>query len=295
MPNNSTPGEYLKHQMDVRRVAMRKFGLRNIRPGEPIATLQERFAPVYFFHRFALNSLSKTIGGMEYSNAVAGDGEQATKPIGRDQQLAALKQLTAALAPEELAIPDTVVSLMVPNAGAVSPNVELFGARTRPSFDELGAARTLAQMIVDMVLQRERAARLVQFATRPGPQMTLVAVIDTLVAATWDAPAAASPKLAAIQRVTQRAVAERLILLAADSAGSPEARGIADYRLNTLRAQARTRSASGSVEDRAHWTSLARDIDRWLEKGEVPALSGALVAPPGDPFGLPDDLSGIPD
>jgi hypothetical protein len=280
----ATPSEFLRHQMDVRRVAMRRFGLRNIRAGEPIAMLQERFAPVYFFHRFALNSLAKTIGGMEYSNPLRGDGQQATRPLGRDQQMTALRQMMRALQPSELAIPDTVVSLMVPGAGAVTPGVELFGSRTRPAFDELGAARTLAQMIVDMVLQRERAARLVQFASRSG--MSLSLVIDTVVSATWDVPPI-SPTLLPIQRVTQRAVAERLIFLAADSVASPEVRGIADYKLQALRAQARSRSMMGSVEDRSHWGALAKDIDRWLEKGEVPPMSPALVAPPGDPFGLP--------
>ncbi|MEK7403436.1 MAG: zinc-dependent metalloprotease [Gemmatimonadota bacterium] len=282
----ATPGEFLKHQMDVRRVAMRRFGLRNIRPGEPVAMLQERLATVYFFHRFALNSLAKTIGGMQYSNPLSGDAQQATRPIGRDQQLAALRQLAAALRPQELSIPDTVVALMVPGAGTVSPGVELFGTRTRPAFDELGAARTLAQMIVDMTLQRERAARLVQFATRAGPQMTLVAVIDTLIGATWDVPAA-NPKFGAIQRVTQRALAERLIWLAADTLAMPEVRGIADFRLNALRLQARSRSSAGTVEERAHWALLARDIDRWLDKGEVPPTTPPLVAPPGDPFGIP--------
>jgi hypothetical protein len=288
----STATEFLKHQTDVRRVAMRKFGLRNIRAGEPVAMLQERFAPVYFMHRFALNSLSKTIGGMEYANLLSGDGQQATRPIGRVQQLAALRQLTAALAPEELAIPDTVLSLMVPGAGAVSPSVELFGTRTRPSFDELGAARTLAQMIVDMVLQRERAARLVQFAARPGAPVTLAAVLDTLVSATWRAVPAATSKLVALQRVAQRSVTDRLILLAADSTASPEVRGIIDLKLTELRALARTRGAAGSFEARAHWLAMARDIDRWIEKGEVPALSPALAPPPGDPFGMP--AYGIP-
>jgi len=283
----STAAEFLKHQTDVRRVAMRKFGLRNIRAGEPVAMLQERFAPVYFMHRFALNSLSKTIGGMEYTNPLSGDAQQATRPIGRAQQLTALRQLTAALAPEELAIPDTVLTLMVPGAGAVSPSVELFGTRTRPTFDELGAARTLAQMIVDMVLQRERAARLVQFATRSGPQVTLAAVIDTIVSATWRATPSATPKLVALQRVAQRSVTDRLILLAADSTAAPEVRGIVELKLVELQAMARARGAAGSFEDRAHWLSMARDIDRWIEKGEVPALSPALVPPPGDPFGIP--------
>src|SRR5687768_1714271 len=275
--------------MAVRRVAIQRFGLRNIRAGEPVALLQERFAPVYFMHRFALNSLAKTIGGMEYSNPLSGDAQQATRPIGRVQQLAALTQLLDALRPEELAIPDTVLTLLVPGAGQVTPQVELFGARTRPAFDELGAARTLAQMVVDLILQRERAARLVQFATRPGPQLTLPAVIDSLVNASLRRPPSGSPKLAAIQRVVHRAVTDRMILLAADSAAAPEVRGIVELKLTEVRASARTRAVAGTIEDRAHWTSIARDIDRWIEHRELPKLTPALVAPPGDPFGLPDN------
>ena len=287
----ATAAEFLRHEMNVRRVAIRRFGLRNIRPGQPVVLLQERFAPVYFMHRFALNSLSKTIGGMEYSNAVSGDAQQATRPIGRDQQLEALRLLTGALQPDELAIPDTVLSLMAPNATAVTPQVELFGARTRPAFDELGAARTLAQMIVDMVLQRERTARLVQFANRPGPQLTLSALIDTLVAATWNRREPTSAKLAALQHVAQRALTDRLILLAADSAAAPEVRGMVSFKLPTLRATARARAgvAGGSVETRAHWMAIADDIGRWIDKREVPALSPALMAPPGDPFGIPEN------
>ena len=284
----ATPAEFLRHQMDVRRVAMRRFGLRNIRPGEPIALLQERFAPVYFMHRFALNSLAKTIGGMEYSNPVAGDAQQATRPIARAQQLAALRQLLAALEPEELAIPDTVVTLMVPGAAGVTPPVELFGTRTRPAFDELGAARTLSQMLVNMLLQRERAARLIAFATRPGPQLTLSALIDTIVDATFQ-PTRTAPKAAAIQRTTQRSVVDRLILLAADSVASPEVRGIVELKLSELRSRARSRGSAGTVDERAHWLAIARDIDRWTENREVPSLTPSLVAPPGDPFGLPEN------
>lgn len=282
-----TASEFLRHQSDVRRVAIQRFGLRNIRAGEPVALLQERFAPVYFMHRFALNSLAKTIGGMEYTNPVAGDAQQATRPIPRTQQMDALRQLLAALRPEELAIPDTVVTLMVPNASDVTPQVELFGTRTRPAFDELGAARTLAQMIVDMVLQRERAARLVQFATRPGPQMTFGMLVDSVIGTIMHRPTQPSPKLAALSRVSQRAVTDRLILLAADSVAAPEVRAIVEVKLADLRTLARGR-AIGSVDERAHWLAIARDITRWIENREVPKLTPALVAPPGDPFGIPE-------
>ncbi|HEU4996282.1 MAG TPA: zinc-dependent metalloprotease [Gemmatimonadaceae bacterium] len=286
----ATASEFLTRQMDVRRVAIRRFGLRNIRPGEPVALLQERFAPVYFFHRFALSSLAKTIGGMEYSNAMSGDGAQAVRPIPRAQQLEALSQLLTALQPEELAIPDTVIALMPPGAGVLTPRVELFGTRTQPAFDELGAARTLAQMIVDLVLQRERAARLVQFATRPGPQLTLAATIDTVVGATWRRLAPTSPKLAALQRVAQRAVADRLILLAADSSAAPDVRAVIELKLGELRALTvgRGGAAATNVDERAHWASIQRDMTAWLERREVPKMTAALTPPPGDPFGIPE-------
>lgn len=283
----STASEFLRHQTNVRRVAMQRFGLRNIRAGDPVALLQERFAPVYFMHRFALNSLAKTIGGMEYSNPMSGDAQQATRPISRAQQVEALRQLLAALAPEELAIPDTVVTLMVPGAGGVTPQVELFGTRTRPAFDELGAARTLAQMIVDMLLQRERAARLVQFSTRAGPQLSFGMLVDSVVRTVMNRPTGATPKLTALGRVAQRAVTDRLILLAADSVAAPEVRAVVEVKLADLRTLARGR-AIGSVDERAHWLAIARDIDRWIEHREVPRLSPALVAPPGDPFGIPE-------
>ena len=285
----ATPVEFLEHQTAVRRVALRNFGERNIRPGEPVALLQERFAPVYFFHRFAINSLAKTIGGMEYSNAVRGDQQQATRPVDGRRQRAALSALAAELRPEELAIPDTVLTLLGPRPfGWEGNDVELFRSRTRPAFDEFGAARTLAQMIVDAVLQRERAARLVLFSARPsadGPPLGLPEAIDTLVAATWRRPAPASPKLVQLQRVGQRAVVDRLLALAADKDVAPPVRGIVDYEIAVLRDEARRRAQAGDVGSRAHWGAIAGDLTRWIERQELPTPTPALVAPPGDPFG----------
>jgi Met-zincin/Domain of unknown function (DUF5117) len=279
--------DFLNAESSVRRVAIGKFGERNIRVGEPITLLQERFAALYFMHRFALNALSKTIGGMEYANAVRGDGQQATRPIAYQQQANALRDMVAALRPEELAIPDTVLSLMSPNANEVTPFVELFGSRTRPAFDELGAAQTLSQMIADMILQRDRAARLVQFATRgSGPHLTLGAAIDALVSATWNA-SGSTPKLTALGRVTQRVVTEKLLYLAADSDAAPEVRAMATLKVGDLRNRAHAKLAAAKDDDeRAHWLSIVNECTRWIDKGELPKLTRSLVAPPGDPFGI---------
>lgn len=292
----ATPTEFLQHQTAVRRAALARFGLRNIRVGEPVATLQERLAPLYFWHRFALNGVTKTLGGMTYANTLRGDGQTATTPVDGARQRTALRALLAALQPSELAIPDTVLALLGPRPSGYdgpvnntnSPVGELFRGRTDPAFDELSAARTLAQMIVDGILQRERAARLVAFASRGSDMLTLGETIDSLVARTWDArEVGSSLKLAALRRVTQRAVADRLLGLAADAEAAPDVRAMAEYQIGRLRTAARQRSASGDTMSRAHWSSIAGDFTRWLERRELPKPTPALAPPPGDPFGEP--------
>ena len=179
-----------------------------------------------------------------------------------------------------------VRTLLAPRAfGFGGAPVELFGTRTRPAFDELGAARTLAQMIVDGILQRERAARLVQQSVYGDRPLTLAETIDALIDGTWGGAAPASAKLSAVRRVTQRAVADRLLLLAADSNAAPEVRAMAEYKINELIPRARTQARAGSVEQRAHYASLVTDLTRWIDRRELPALSPALRPPPGDPFG----------
>ncbi len=283
----ATPGDFLKHQVDVRRFAMSHFGLRNVRDGDPLALLQDRFPLLYFFHRFAINSMTKTIGGMEYSNPLKGDGQQATRPISGARQREALSSLLAELQPSELAIPDTVLTLFPPRFDAGN-NVELLGEHTTPVFDELGAARTLSQMIIDGILQRERAARLVQFASRGANPLTLAETIDKLVAATWGGGAQPSTKLSALQRTTQRALADRLLALAADKDAAPEVRAMAEFKIVQLKAKAAANAAAPGTDDvRAHWHAIAGDFTRWIERRELPTPTPALRAPPGDPFGEP--------
>lgn len=286
--DDATPAEFLKHEMDVRRVALSRFGLRNIRPGEPITLLQDRFVPVYLMHRFAISSLARAIGGMEYSNAVSGDGQQATRAVAADRQRAALHQLLGALEPAELAIPDTVVTLLGPAKRPFGELHDVFDSRTFPAFDELGAARALAQLVIDEILQRERAGRLVQFAARSESALSLDETIDSLVAFTWNRPAPADRHLAALRRVTERALADRLLTLAADTAAAPQVRAIAELEIADLRGVAASRARRpGAAAERAHWAAIAGDFTRWIERRELPTPTPALEAPPIAPFGQP--------
>jgi hypothetical protein len=287
--DQATADGYFNTLMNVRRVAMSTFGERNIRAGEPLALLHERFVPVYLMHRFAAQRLAKTLGGMEYHNALRGDGQTATRPVADARQRDALVLLTDALKPSALAIPDTVLRLLGPRPFGYRGSVELFQSRTRPMFDELGAAQTLAQYLVDLVLQRERAARLVVQSLRAqGPSLN--DVIERVLTST-DASArqSATPRDQALGRVAHRAVVDRLLQLAADPQAAAEVRGSAEWWLDRLRAEAATARLGGSPGARAHWTLIAHDVARWRERGELPQVTRALPAPPGDPIGMADD------
>lgn len=283
----ASAADFLTHQMAVRKVALARFGERNVRTGEPLGTLQERFVPLYMFHRWGLNSAVKAVGGMEYSYAVRGDGQQATKAVDAAMQRKALGLLLSAISPAELAIPDSVVTLLAPRPFGWQGSVELFDSRTRPAFDEMSTARTLAQFVIDGLLQRDRAGRLVTQTWRQSGALSLGETIDRLTVATFGTRPG-NAREGALLRVTSRALVDRLILLAADSNAAPDVRAIANQSLTRLQsvplAGART-----SLEDRAHIAALRRDIALWLTEGEVPPLTMALRAPPGDPFGEDDE------
>ncbi len=281
----ATPAEFLRHQMAVRRVAMRRFGLRNIRPGEPVALLQERFAFAYFWHRAALSSLARALGGMEYHNAVAGDGQTATHWVPAAAQRAALRQLLGALEPAELAIPDTVLTLLGPRPfGYGGGQDQLFATRTRPAFDELGAAYSLADLLLGWVLQRDRAARLVAQAVHNRSQLSLAETIDSIARRLFRA-GRGSERDAALRRTAARALTDRLLALAADRDAAPDVRAMAELKMGELRARARALGRAGGDASRAHWLQVAGDLTRWLDRRELPQPSPALRTPQWDPFG----------
>ncbi|MCA9763359.1 MAG: zinc-dependent metalloprotease [Gemmatimonadetes bacterium] len=290
----SSAEEFLARQLEVRRVAMARFGLDNIRPGEPVALLQERFAPLYFWHRYAVAAVAKAVGGLSYQYAVSGDGQQAVRPLPQAAQRAALAALSRTLEPGVLTIPDTILALMPPRPAAWSDPTELFRSATAPMFDELGAAETLARLVIDAVLQPERLARVRTMAAHDPNAITVDEIIEVLERQA-SARRGDDRHAEALRRITQRALVDRLLALSTDDGVVSAVRDAVDLRLDLLLGAARQRATgAGSPEVRAHWRGIARDIERWLVDGERPTVTDPLPAPPFDPFGEdPDEALSI--
>jgi hypothetical protein len=253
----------------VRRIAIDKFDERAIKPGEPMYLLNMRFAHVYLHHRYSLEGLIKNIGGMDYRYAMRGDGQTPTTIVPGDLQRKALGMALDALEPRELAVPERVMALIPPVPYGGDPMFEWIGSAGGTSFDQISLAGGLATEVIEGILQRERAARVVQFSARNSSLPTLDDVMGTVVTRTWGAAPATEPNAQALRRTVQRVVLNTLLDLAGDKNALAEVRQVAEWQLRKLDERIAAMSG-GSAADQALRASARREIARYLEGNDDP-------------------------
>lgn len=271
--------------MQVRRALLERFGSAAIRPGEPVWLLAERLTPVYLHHRYAVEAAIKAIGGMEYTFALQGDGQAPARILAPGRQRAALERLIATIQPEALAIPEEISGLIPPRPYGYRGGSWVLPSAAGNTFDQLAAARSFATFVVDGILQRERAARVVAFHARNAANPSLEEVLGRLVEGTWGTKVPGASGAAALRRVSQRAVLDGLIALASDSRATAEVRAAAEWQLREIASRLMGKS-QGDGAEQAHRALAAGDIERFLERRNAPtAPPPAPNTPPGTPIG----------
>ncbi|HTO87132.1 MAG TPA: zinc-dependent metalloprotease [Thermoanaerobaculia bacterium] len=277
------PVRWLSTTQAVRRVILDRFGAGQLKPGEWVYTLQERFNLAYLYHRFGIQAAQQFVGGQFQASAVAGDGQTPLAWVPAGKQREALDLLLNALEPENLDIPDRVLAVLIPPPDDTRKSREQFPSEAGSTFDRLTAARILAALIVDPLVEPERAARLA-LASGPGA-LTLDRVLERLIAATWGARPDSSEHRAGLRRVAQREVLDALMDLAASPRASVEVRAAVFSRLTRLRRELRARQPADPLAE-AHVRLAERDLSEFLERPERRApRPPRLEAPPGRPIG----------
>jgi hypothetical protein len=277
------PVEWLRTTQAVRREILARFGAGQLKPGTPVHELTVRFSLAYLYHRFGIQAAQQHVGGYLQANALAGDGQTPTAGVPARRQRQALDLLLAALAPENLEVPERILPLLVPEPSGTRPTRERFVSEAGALFSPLSAARALANLIVRPLLEPQRAARL---TLASGPDaLTLDGLLGRLLKASWGAPPDATAAHAALRRVAQRAVLDALLDLAAHAEAAPEVRAQAVARLARLRSELRLRKG-GDAESEAHLRLAERDVQEFLERPELrKERRDPLPAPPGRPIG----------
>lgn len=274
--------------MQVRAAALGRFGEANIREGAPLATLEDALVPLYMVHRYQVEAASKLIGGVDYTFALRGDGQLATRAVAPAEQRRALAAVLATVTPQALALPEPLASLIPPRPPMYPRGREHFKARTGVVFDALAPAEAAAQHALQFVFHPERAARLVEQHARSADSPGLDEVLGAVIAATWKARR--EPGLRGeIGRVVDEVVLFDLIALSRNPRASPQTRAVATAELGALKlwlagAAPRTRDAA----ERAH---LAYAEQRIAELDKEPRRIEAPPAEPpdGPPIGSDDD------
>ena len=280
----ASPTEYLRQTIAQRRILMQNYGDEILKPGESYGDLRNmRMWMAYLHHRWAIDTGAKYIGGMYDNIASKGESVPPTEIVPVALQRDVLDLMMSVLEPAALAIPEHLLAMLGSTDGG---ELEEFRSAAGYAFDQLSAARTLSAMVVEQILDAERAARLVAFADRQPNALTLPEVLETIIKATWDAPDAATPPLRSIQRVTRRAALDAMMMLGGNANATPEVRAVALQRIARLGEQFQGKSDADPIAT-AVYAQARDDIRRFLANPTANApKSSALPQPPGAPIGM---------
>ena len=265
----STMFEALERTSAVRRTLIEKFDERAVKAGEPMSLLNMRFAHVYLHHRYSLEGLVKYIGGMDFTYAMRGDGQAPTTVTPPALQRRALTMALDELEPARLAVPARVMALIPPVPAGGDAASEWIGSAGGTSFDQISLAGGLATEVIEGILDRERAARLVLFNAREAANPSLDEVVRTVVNRTWGAAPSTNGGHQALRRAVQQVVLNTLLDRAGDRQAMAEVRSISAMHLDLLRTRL-SGMTGGSSGDRAHRAAAIRDIARFFAGEDDP-------------------------
>lgn len=278
--NGANSIEELKSILEVRSNAINNFSADNIREGEPLSMMEDVFVPLYFFHRYQVEAVSKLVGGLEYSYSVKGDSTEAPTAVDAEIQRDALDILIKTLSPDVLMIPEDKLDLFPPRAYGHNRTPESFKSMTGITFDALAPPVSSANYTLAMLLHPERANRLLlQHSLNenlPGLDEVLLALIEKTVHATVPG----GDYMKEVMQSVNFILVGQLINLANDNNSYPQVKAIVDYRLKELDKwlEKQNKSNFNIAYSKALIQLIKEDKAAFIEK--LPPI------PPGSPIGM---------
>lgn len=231
--NGKSISDELLDMLKVRETAIKNFSIDNIRTNEANSVLEDVFAPLYFFHRYQTEAATKVVGGLDYNYTVKGDGQLTVAPVAKKTQEETLKAILKTLDASVIAIPKDKLTLFPPRAIGFGRTRESFNGKTGVSFDALSAPETASDMTLELLLNPERASRLIQQKALDSNNIGLEEVLEQIVANTFGKNQKESYFNEVQQNINFR-VLFYLMNLAASEKVHPQVNAIANMQLRKL-------------------------------------------------------------
>ena len=160
--NGADAVDELNRLMEVRTSALKRFGENCIQAGQPMAAMEEALVPLYLLHRYQTEAASKTLGGLEYTYAHRGDQQTPLTVVPAERQRGALAALLRTISPDALTLAPEIVNSIPPRPMGYNRHRETFPSRAGLAFDALAPAEVAANHTLRLILQPDRAARLIE-------------------------------------------------------------------------------------------------------------------------------------
>ena len=231
--NGTSATEELKNVLAVRKKAIENFSIDNIKSGEPLSKLEDVFVPLYFYHRYQTEAATKLIGGLDYTYAVKGASGIVVQIISKEEQEAALNEIMHTLEVKNLKIPQRILELFPPRALGYERTRESFKSNTNVAFNSLGPVATASNMTLRLLLNAERANRLVEQHALSKSNLSLNEVLSQLIKHTFTVKTKTSYETE-IAHTVQYSVFQNVLNLIATDHASPQVKSIANETLDTL-------------------------------------------------------------
>ncbi|AFL87987.1 hypothetical protein Terro_1685 [Terriglobus roseus DSM 18391] len=237
----------LDRLLKVREVAMKNFSEAAIKPGTPMAELQDTLVPVYLLHRYQVEATIQSIAGEDYRYAVRGDGQQIAPMVPAAQQRAALAAAVKTLDPQMLTLPESLILKFPPRPPSLPRTRESFQGEAGDAFDPMAPVHAAATITLAALFEPTRANRLIEFHGRDASMPTLSDVIDATLQATWMAPS--QQGLTQQSKMTiDRVVLDELQTLGNSPQASAITKGVVRAELAKLRTYAAERSKDVALD-----------------------------------------------
>jgi hypothetical protein len=276
--NGPNSAAELDRLLKVREIAMKNFSEAAIRPGEPMATLEDVLVPVYLLHRYQTEAAVQSIGGEDYRYAVRGDGQVPAKMVPADEQKAALTAVLKTLDPAVLTLPEDLLVKFPPRPPSYPRTQESFQGYAGVAFDPEAPVLAAADITLDGLFEGARATRLVEEHARDASIPGLDEVIEATVKATFGQPLLKG-MLGASQMTIDGAVLDHLTVLSTAAGASPVAKAVVASELAKLRARIAdlAKDPDASTEQKAFYASLGGGGGRGGAGGGAGAGAGAAA------------------
>ena len=159
--NGADPLDAFDDISAIREYALNNLGINTLAPNATLSSLEDTLVPIYLLHRYQLEAVAKQVGGLLYEYERKGDyaAPQGQQQVAPQVQHRAIQQLIMATSVPYLTIPESVLSLIPPNAYGDDITREHFKGKMGLMLDPLSAGASAANYALSLLLHPERLNR----------------------------------------------------------------------------------------------------------------------------------------